>query len=68
MQCHEITRSCFLADNIDKKIVVRDVKDIVHPVGFLIFNSNERQYKVIWEGALYYKMLNGRKVGQRKDM
>ena len=59
--------TCF-ADNQDKKIVVCDVKDIVHPVGFLRFNSNERQYKIIWEGALYYKKLDGRKVGQRRDM
>ena len=58
----------YFANNEDKKILVCDVKDIVTPVGFIRFNPNERQFKVIWEVALYCKKLDGRKVGQRRDM
>ena len=59
--------TCF-ADNQDRKIIVCDVVDIVTSVGFVRFNSNKRQFKVIWEGALYCKKMDGRKAGQRRDM
>ena len=59
--------TCF-GDHQDRKIVVCDVVDIVTSVGFIRFNSNERQFKVIWEDALYYKKMDGRKAGQRRDM
>ena len=46
--------TCF-ANHQDSKIVVCDVSDIITSAGFIRFNTNERQFKVIWEGVFYYK-------------
>lgn len=56
------------SNNEDKKVVVCNVNDIITLAGFVRYSDNERQYKVIWENALYYKKLDGRSCGRRRNL
>ena len=56
------------ANNEDRKVIVCDVSDIITLAGFVRYNDSDCQYKVIWENALYYRKLDGRSCGRRRDL
>ena len=55
-------------DNTSGKVMVCSAEDIVSVVGFVRYNNNPVDFKLIWPNAMYYKKFDNLRCGRISNM
>ncbi|OBZ80172.1 hypothetical protein A0J61_11779 [Choanephora cucurbitarum] len=58
----------FHEDSPQKKYMVCDVEDITNIVGFVRYNENVLQHRLIWPDAMHHKKIDNLKKGELGNM